>query len=201
MEQPAQQIASPQFIPLTVTQPITVSQQIPFSSPTQTYSTQQIRPLSVSQVITKVAPPKTETIKGNSPATVIKEIEVEERYEIVPVTSRQNVIQKKDEPLMLNYQVPREAVEEPREPPVRERRSPKPKPKVVEKERAAAPPPEPEEEPEPPRPEPEIVVRQHRIEVPVDVLRIVEKTVQVPVEKVVFRCEFELWEVKLTFLS
>jgi hypothetical protein len=133
--------------------------------------------------VTRVAPPQVEVTKGVAPATIIGEIKGEERFEIIPVKSLPKVQQTKDAPKMLNYTVPREPLEESRESVVRERRSVVPKGVRVEREereRAAAPPEEEELVP----PEQEMVVREHRIEVPVDFLRIVEKTVQVPVEKV-----------------
>ena len=187
---PIQQVSSPGNAQLTMTQAILSSppghlyttQPIFTSPPGQLYTTEiRAQPLHVSQVVARVAPPQVENIKDVSPATIIKEIEVDERYEIVPVKSQSNLLQKKAEPQMIMYEVPREPIGDTRERRVQERRAPK--------ERAAAPPPEEveeahEEEPPPPPLQPEIIVRNHRIEVPVEVLRVVEKTVQIPVEKV-----------------
>jgi hypothetical protein len=188
VNQPLDQMGSPasdQYMSLTMTQPI-------HSATNPNYTTHIRAPLTVSQVVTRVAPPTVEMVQGISSATFVKEIEIEERYEIVPVKSPPTLPQKKEAPQMINYEIPREPVSVPREPQIREKRAPKPKEIAVErerpvereravKERTAAP--EPEEEP----PAPEVVIRQHRIEVPVELLRIVEKIVQVPVERVCSR--------------
>uniref|UniRef100_A0A7S0QML8 PDZ domain-containing protein n=1 Tax=Cryptomonas curvata TaxID=233186 RepID=A0A7S0QML8_9CRYP len=174
--------ANVQYIPLTMTQPIS-------SSPNPNYTTHiRALPLTVSQVVTRVAPATVETVKGTSPATFIKEIEVEERYEIVPVKSPPTLPQKKDAPQMINYEVPREPVSDSRDNKIRSTRGPKQKERAVE--RGPAPPTEPTEpEEEVPQavvvPQADIVIRQHRIEVPVEFQRIVEKIIQVPVERIV----------------
>jgi hypothetical protein len=100
--------ASDQYMPLTMTQPI-------HSAPNQkiqNYTTHRALPLTVSQIVTRLASPSVEVVKkGTSSATFVKEIEIEERYKIGPVKSLPTLPQKKEGPQMLNYEITRETVQ------------------------------------------------------------------------------------------